>query len=281
MISRSGHLKHRNIFLTRGNCSVPVTQEDAVMKNIEQLISDNSEKLQNFEGLLDYKFANRALLQKALIHSSFAFEQLQEGQNNETLEFLGDAVLDLAVSDILFKMYPDIREGELTKIRARLVKEETLAKMAKIFEMGDFVELGKGEEISHGRKKSSILACAFEALLGAIYLDRGYEDARHFISSHFTPLLSAKKEGMVFEDAKSNLQEKLQEEFNLAPTYYLDTEEGPAHAKKFTVSARFMDEVLGVGSGSSKKVAEQRAAEAALGSISSWWERLKKTDRQC
>ena len=247
------------------------------MKTIEQLISENREKLQQFEVLLGYKFANRALLQKALIHSSFAFEQLQEGQNNETLEFLGDAVLDLAVSDILFKMYPGIREGELTKIRARLVKEATLANMAKTLELGDFLELGKGEETSHGRKKSSILACAFEALLGAIYLDRGYENTLEFIRSHFTPLLPAKKEGMLLDDAKSDLQEKIQEELNQAPTYHLDAEDGPAHAKKFTVSVRFMDEVLGIGSGSSKKVAEQRAAEAALGSINSWWERLRKT----
>jgi ribonuclease-3 len=246
------------------------------MKTFDQLISRNKEKLQNLEALLGYKFANRALLQKALIHSSFAFEQLQEGQNNETLEFLGDAVLDLAVSDILFNMYPGIREGELTKIRARLVKEATLAKMAKTFTLGDFIELGKGEESSLGRKKSSILACAFEALLGAIYLDRGYENTLLFIRSHFTPLLPAKKEGVLLEDAKSDLQEKIQEELNQAPTYHLDAEDGPAHAKMFTVSVRFMDEVLGVGSGSSKKVAEQRAAEAALGSINSWWGRLKK-----
>ena len=133
---------------------MPLSQrEDIVMKSIEELISENREKLHDFEVLLGYKFADIALLQKALIHSSFAFEQLQEGQNNETLEFLGDAVLDLAVSDILFKMYPGIREGDLTKIRARLVKEDTLAEMAKIFKMGDFLKLGKGEEISHGRKK--------------------------------------------------------------------------------------------------------------------------------
>ena len=246
------------------------------MKTIEQLISKNKEKLQDFEVLLGYKFANRTLLQKALIHSSFAFEQLQEGQNNETLEFLGDAVLDLAVSDILFNMYPGIREGELTKIRAGLVKEATLAKMAITFDLGDFIELGKGEEISHGRKKSSILACAFEALLGAIYLDRGYENTLQFIRSHFTPLLPAKKEGVLLEDAKSDLQEKIQEEFSQAPTYHRDAEDGPAHAKVFTVSVRFMDKVLGIGSGSSKKVAEQRAAEVALGSINSWWDLLKK-----
>ena len=250
------------------------------MKTIQQLTNDNKHRLQELELLLGYKFADRALLQKALIHSSFAFEQLQEGQNNETLEFLGDAVLDLAVSDILFNMYPGVTEGELTKMRAGLVKETTLAEMAKTLELGDFLELGRGEEASHGRKKSSILASAFEALLGAIYFDRGYEGTLRFIRSQFTPLLPAKKEGMLVDDAKSDLQETLQEEFNQTPTYHLDAEDGPDHAKKFTVSARFMDEVLGIGSGSSKKLAEQRAAEAALGSINSWWERLRKTDQQ-
>ena len=258
---------------------MPLSQwEDVVMKTIEQLISENRENLRDFEGSLGYKFADIALLQQALIHSSFGFEQLRDGQNNETLEFLGDAVLDLAVSDILFNMYPGIREGELTKMRAGLVKEATLAEMAQSITIGDFLLLGKGEEASQGRKKASILASAFEALLGAIYLDRGYENSLRFIRSHFTPLLPAKKEGMLLDDAKSHLQEKLQEEFNQAPTYLLDSEDGPDHAKRFTVSARFMDAVLGIGSGSSKKVAEQRAAQAALDALDSWWEQLTKTD---
>ena len=250
-------------------------REDVAMKTIEQLINENSGNLQDFEALLGYKFADQVLLQQALIHSSFGFEQLRDGRNNETLEFIGDAVLDLAVSDILFNMYPGIREGELTKMRAGLVKESTLAEMALSITMGDFVLLGKGEEASNGRKKASILASAFEALLGAIYLDRGYENSLRFVRSHFAPLLPARKEGMLVDDAKSGLQEKLQEEFSQAPAYYLDAEDGPAHAKMFTVSVRFMGSVLGIGSGSSKKVAEQGAAQAALDTIDSWWEQLR------
>ena len=248
------------------------------MKTIQQLTNNNKNKLQKLESLLGYEFADTVLLQQALIHSSFGFEKINTGQNNESLEFLGDAVLDLAVSDILFKTYPGVTEGELTKMRAGLVKEATLAQMARTITLGNFLMLGKGEDASHGREKSSILACAFEALIGAIYLDRGYESALQFIKSHFASLLPEKKEGMLVEDAKSHLQEKLQEQFSQAPTYHLDKKEGPAHARSFTVSVRFMDEFLGTGSGSSKKVAEQRAAEAALDTIDSWWKQLKQTD---
>jgi ribonuclease-3 len=246
------------------------------MKTIQQMANDNKNKLQELEVLLGYEFADTVLLQQALIHSSFGFEKIHAGQNNETLEFLGDAVLDLAVSDMLFKTYPGVTEGELTKMRAGLVQEATLAEMARNITLGDFLMLGKGEEASQGREKASILASAFEALIGAIYLDRGYESALQFISGNFASLLPAEKEGMLVDDAKSHLQEKLQGQFNQAPTYHLDKEEGPAHAKNFTVSVRFIDEVLGIGSGSSKKVAEKRAAEAALDTLDSWWEQLNK-----
>ena len=246
------------------------------MKTLQQLAHENQEQLQGVEALLGYEFSDRILLQQALVHSSFAFEQLGDGQNNETLEFLGDAVLDLAVSDMLFQMYPGIREGELTKMRAELVKESTLTRMAMRLELSGFLLLGKGEEASRGRMKPSILASTFEALVGAIYLDRGFEETGHFIRSHFAPMLPAKKEKMLVDDAKSRLQEKLQEQFNLAPTYHLDAAEGPDHAKKFTVSARFMGEVLGEGTGSSKKAAEQLAAESALATLESWWGELMK-----
>ena len=245
------------------------------MKTIQQLTSNNKNNLQKVEALLGYEFADTVLLQQALIHSSFGFERIHTGLNNETLEFLGDAVLDLAVSDMLFKTYPGVTEGELTKMRAGLVKEATLAEMARTISLGNFLMLGKGEEASHGREKASILASALEALIGAIYLDRGYASALQFINSHFASLLPDKKERILVEDAKSHLQEKLQEHFSQAPIYHLDKDEGPAHARKFTVSVRFMDVVLGTGSGNSKKVAEQRAAEAALDTIDSWWKRLK------
>ncbi len=248
------------------------------MQSIQQLTSKNKEKLQGLEELLGYKFADGTLLQKALVHSSFGFEQINDGQNNETRECLGDAVLDLSVSDMLYRRYPGIKEGELTKIRAGLVQEATLARMAKTLKLGDFLLFGKGEEASNGRKKPSILACAFEALIGAIYLDSDYEQAHQFINSRLTPLLPENKDASLVEDAKSLLQEKLQERFNQAPTYHLDAEEGPAHAKRFTVAVMFKEEVLGKGTGSSKKVAEKLAAEAALDTIDSWWEKVAATD---
>jgi len=250
------------------------------MKNLQQLTKDNADNLRELQVLLRYEFADTVLLQQALIHSSYGFEKNLAGKNNETLEFLGDAVLDLAVSDMLFKTYQGVTEGELTKMRAGLVRETTLAEMARALTLGDFLMLGKGEESSHGRGKASILSSAFEALIGAIYLDRGYEIALKLVSTHFVSFLPAKKEKILVDDAKSLLQEKLQEQFNQAPNYNLDKEEGPGHAKNFTVSVRFKDEVLGTGSGSSKKVAEQRAAAAALDAIDSWWEQLKSANHQ-
>ena len=246
------------------------------MKNLQQLTKNNADNLRELQVLLGYEFADTALLQQALIHSSYGFEKNLAEKNNETLEFLGDAVLDLAVSDMLFKTYQGVTEGELTKMRAGLVREATLADMARTLRLGDFLMLGKGEESSHGREKASILSSAFEALIRAIYLDGGYESALGLVSKHFVSLLPAKKEKILVDDAKSLLQEKLQEQFNQAPIYNLDKEEGPGHAKNFTVSVRFEGEVLGTGSGSSKKVAEQRAAAAALDGIDSWWEQLKR-----
>lgn len=246
------------------------------MKTIEQLAHENKNNLHGLELILACKFNDVNLLQVALIHSSFGFEQVEDGRNNETLEFIGDAVLDLAVSDILFHKYPGIREGELTKMRAGLVREATLAKMAKNIKLGDFLMLGRGEEASNGRRKSSILASSFEALIGAIYLDRGYDNALRFISSHFAAMIPAAKKGMLVEDAKSHLQEKLQQQYNQAPTYHLETADGPDHAKQFTVSVRFKSEVLGQGTGSSKKIAEQQAAEKALASLDSWWGKIAK-----
>jgi len=245
------------------------------MRSIERLTSANKKKLQEMEVLLGYGFSNPVLLQKALVHSSFGFEELDDAQNNETLEFLGDAVLDLAVSDMLFHKFPNIREGELTKIRAGLVRETTLASIARTIRLGDFVMLGKGEEASQGRMKASILSGAFEALIGAIYLDSGYGAAQDIIGRHLTPLFPEKKRKILAEeDAKSLLQEKLQEQFNRTPTYCLENEEGPDHAKKFTVSVRFDKAVLGAGSGTSKKEAEQRAAATALETMDSWWRKL-------
>lgn len=233
-------------------------------KKIKLLAQQNKTMLCEFEKLLGYRFTDLRLLQTALIHSSFAFEQPDECRDNETLEFLGDAVLDLAVGYILFRNYPKMKEGELTKFRAALVNETHLAEMARNIELGSYLYLGKGEEASNGRNKSSILSCAFEAVIGAIFEDGGYETVTECVERFFLPAITEKKEELLMTDAKSRLQETLQEKYNEAPQYRLDHEEGPSHQKIFKVSVVFRGTVLGQGEAGSKKEAEQRAAAAAL-----------------
>ncbi len=233
-------------------------------KKIKLLAKQNKTILCEFEGLLGYRFTDLRLLQKALIHASFAFEQSEDCKNNETLEFLGDAVLDLVVGYILFQRYPEMKEGELTKFRAALVNEIHLAEMARKIELGRFLFLGKGEEASSGRNKSSILSSAFEAVIGAIFEDGGYDTVTERVEHYFLPSITEKKEELLVADAKSRLQERLQERHNEAPQYRLDAEEGPSHQRLFRVSVVFRGEVLGQGAAGSKKEAEQRAAAAAL-----------------
>lgn len=232
--------------------------------DIDSLVQDNKEKLSGLEQTLGYRFTDLRLLQKAVIHSSFAFEQSQSGLDNEKLEFLGDAVLDLVIGHILFHSDQDMREGELTRLRAALVNEHHLAKMAREIELGTYLALGKGEDASHGRDKPSILSCAYEAVLGAIFEDAGYETVFDVISRFFLPAIEGKKEELLIVDAKSRLQEVLQEKYNEGPSYIIDGEEGPSHKKLFTISVTFRDQVLGTGQAGSKKEAEQRSAAAAL-----------------
>lgn len=232
--------------------------------DIDSLAQKNKQELSLFEQVLGYRFTDLRLLQKALLHASFAFEHSFPGQDNETLEFLGDAVLDLVVGHALFKCFPAMREGELTKLRAALVNETHLAAMAREVELGRFLSLGKGEDASNGRNKSSILACAYEAVVGAVFEDGGYETVKNLVLRFFVPAFDAKREELLIADSKSRLQEALQEQFNEAPSYRVDMEEGPPHQKVFSVSVVFREIVLGTGSASSKKEAEQRAAAAAL-----------------
>ena len=217
------------------------------------------------EEKLGYHFRDRAHLQKAMIHSSHAFEQARQGQkDNETLEFLGDAVLDLAVGYALFRHFPEMQEGDLTRLRAALVNERHLARMARDLDLGRYLLLGKGEESNQGREKASILSCAYEAVAGAIFLDGGYAAAAEFVERHFTPWFDDRQQTMFLADAKSSLQELLQERFNEGPRYVLEGDEGPDHNKTFHVSVRFREEILGQGSARSKKEAEQEAAAMAL-----------------
>jgi len=232
--------------------------------DIDSLVRINKEQLSNLEKTLGYRFTDLRLLQKALVHSSYAFEQSQGERNNEKLEFLGDAVLDLVIGHMLFHRYGKMREGELTRLRSSLVNEHHLAKMARELELGAYLMLGKGEDASQGRRKSSILSCAYEAVIGAVFEDGGYQIVSELIERFFLPELENKKEELLIADAKSRLQEVLQEKYNEAPTYEIDGEEGPSHKKIFTISVCFRDKVLGTGQAGSKKEAEQRAAAAAL-----------------
>lgn len=231
---------------------------------VDSLVSDNKETLAELEKILGYRFTNLRLLQQALVHSSYAFENGQPEWNNETLEFIGDAVLDLVIGHVLYKTYAQMREGEMTKLRAALVNETHLAEMARDIDLGQYLYLGKGEETSCGRNKSSILSCAYEAVIGAVFEDGGYECVRQLIESFFVPAIEEKKEKMLIGDAKSRLQETLQRQFNEAPVYNLDDEQGPSHQKVFTASVVFRGEVLGTGTAGSKKEAEQIAAATAL-----------------
>lgn len=228
------------------------------------LIQDHEEGLHELQERIGYRFRDLRLLQLSLIHSSFAFERLDDGRHNETQEFLGDAVLDLTVGYILFARFPELREGKLTRIRSALVNENGLADRAREIDLGRHLLLGRGENASHGRDKPSILSCAYEALVGALFLDGGYDAALAFVRRFFEPHIESHQELLLSADAKSSLQELLQERFNEGPEYVLVDEEGPAHARLFSVTVRFQGEELGTGKASSKKEAEQLAARAAL-----------------
>jgi ribonuclease III, bacterial len=228
------------------------------------LIQDNEEELQELQERIGYRFRDLRLLQLSLIHSSFAFERLDDGRHNETQEFLGDAVLDLTVGFILFTRFPEMREGKLTRIRSALVSEIGLAEQARKIGLGDYLLLGKGESASNGSDKPSILSCAYEALAGAIFLDGGHDAALAFVRRFFEPDIDRHQEQLVSADAKSALQELLQERFNEGPEYVLMSEDGPPHARLFSIAARFQGKELGNGRASTKKEAEQIAAREAL-----------------
>lgn len=235
--------------------------------DIDSLVRINKEQLSTLEKTLGYRFTDLRLLQKALVHSSYAFEQGQAGHDNENLEFIGDAVLDLIIGHVLFHRYLQMREGELTRLRSSLVNEHYLAKMARALDLGSYLALGKGEDASHGRFKPSILSCAYEAVIGAIFEDGGYQVACAVVEGFFLPEIEGKREELLLADAKSRLQEVLQEKYNEAPSYRVDAEEGPSHQKLFTVAVCFREQVLGTGQAGSKKEAEQRAAATALAGL--------------
>jgi len=220
--------------------------------------------LENLERFLEYHFSDIQLLEVALTHSSFSNESKRLGKHNERLEFLGDSVLNIIISDYLYRSYPNLPEGKLTKVRAGVVSESSLAEAAKAIRLGDYLKLGKGEEISGGRQRISILADAFEALIGAMYLDGGMEIARGFIMKCLSAHIQKAISGKSYRDYKTELQELLQKDSSIEINYTVTDEEGPDHDKTFRVEVKAGGKVLGRGSGKSKKEAEQDAAENAL-----------------
>ena len=217
----------------------------------------------NFDGLqkeLEYRFKDASLLIRCLTHVSYNDDK--NLGHNEVLEFLGDAVLDLAISDLLMRRFPERSEGDLSRMRAALVNSSVLAEKATMLNLGELLRLGKGEERSGGRSKPSILAGAFEALLGAVYRDGGYEAARHLVERYFTTDVGEKKLGL--QDYKTRLQEISQMLFREPPVYRLVSEKGPDHAKSFVTEIAVGGKVLGKGEGRSKKQSEQEAAKQAL-----------------
>lgn len=217
-------------------------------------------KLTLLQREIGYNFPDPALLVRSLTHISYS--RGAGDDHNETLEFLGDAVLNLAISDLLMRRFPDKSEGELSKMRASLVNAATLEEKAHQLKLGELLRMGKGEERSGGRKKRSILAGAFEALLGGVYWDGGYGVARQIVERYFASDISEKKLGL--QDYKTRLQEISQMLFHAPPAYTLVEAAGPDHAKHFVTEIALGGEILGRGEGGSKKESEQEAAKKAL-----------------
>ena len=223
----------------------------------------NHENLKKLEETIGYVFNDKELLVTAMTHSSYSHEIMIKGKkdNNERLEFLGDAVLELLSSEFLFKNYKDMPEGSLSKLRASLVCEGPLAACARQIGLNEYIMLGKGEKQNHGEERDSILSDAFEALLGAIYLDGGMEPARAFVIKYVMSDIDGRQ---LFHDAKTELQMIVQNKYQTTPVYELLAEDGPPHNRIYTVSCFVNGKEYGKGSGSSKKSAQQEAAEKTL-----------------
>ncbi len=218
----------------------------------------------DFETLIGIEFKNKDLLRQVFVHRSYLNENPSFNlEHNERMEFLGDAVLELITTEFLYRNYPN-PEGELTNWRSALVKGETLAKVAGELGMSEYLFLSRGEAKSEGKGRQIILANAFEALIGAIYLDLGIESAREFISNNILVRLPEILELGLYMDAKSNLQEIVQEKEGYTPAYKVLGESGPDHDKRFTVGVFVNDRMIGEGRGMSKQSAEQSAAQKAL-----------------
>jgi ribonuclease-3 len=223
--------------------------------------------LKQLQQQLDIQFHNKLLLKQAFTHASYVNEhRFSQHHDNERLEFLGDAVLELTVSEYLYNLFPTRPEGELTKLRAAIVCEPSLVKFAVTLEFGQYVLLGKGEELTGGRTRPALLADVFEAFIGALYLDQGIEAARKFLDIYVFPQVSASGKQQM-SDYKTELQELTQQHNMGLIEYRIVEERGPAHEREFVSEVYMGNECLGSGSGRSKKEAEQQAAAVALGRL--------------
>lgn len=225
-----------------------------------------TDTVHEFEKIINLKFNNIEILEKSLTHSSYSNEDRAYNKvNNERLEFLGDAVLSISVSRYIFDKFPDYPEGDLTKLRAQVVCEDTLSLVAGNLNLGKYLLLGKGEEASGGRERKSILADAVEAVIAAIYLDGGYKQAEKFVLDNLTKYIKLAVKGKIVTDYKSYLQEYYQSKSQFCRIRYVVTkEEGPDHEKVFHVNVVVNKNEVGKGIGKNKKIAEQNAAKDAL-----------------
>lgn len=212
-------------------------------------------------------FNNQQLLQNAFIHRSYLNETKEKVESNERLEFLGDSILSFIISDHLYKTYPDFDEGILTNLRSLVVNTKSLAKAAQALDFGNKLRLSRGEEESNGRKNESLLANTFEAFIGALFMDQGIDAVRTFLQQTIIPQIEEFVQKKVFKDPKSLLQEYVQSKKQNSPVYKVLHEEGPAHAKTFTIGVYVENNQVGEGRGHSKQEAEEHAAEQALEKI--------------
>ena len=221
------------------------------------------------EERINYVFKDKNTVLTAITHSSYANEKkARKLKYNERIEFLGDSVLGLTISEHLYKMYPELPEGELTVTRSKIVCESSLSRCSTDIGLGELLLLGRGEELSGGRTKSSILSDAYEALIGAIYIDGGLEVAKEFILKNMDGIIKSSMQGKLFYDYKTQLQEKIQQKGEQQITYTVVDEKGPDHNKIFITQIKINGFVCGQGSGRSKKESEQNAAKDALDKLS-------------
>jgi ribonuclease-3 len=221
--------------------------------------------LDELEKILGYEFNDKSILRLALTHSSYANElKSKDGDYNERLEFLGDSVLGVLISEYVFKQHPEFKEGELTKMRSKIVCESTLAEVASELQLGEYMLFGKGEALTGGRTRRSILADAFEALLAALFLDGGFVVVKPIIFEFMSEKIEMAEKGLIVDDYKTHLQELIQTKKENRIKYELIEEKGPDHRKLFRTAVKLNQVVIGIGEGRSKKESEQEAAKLAL-----------------